>query len=97
MVAEFDRHAIKLPAHARRITILDPFSPYYETLLLLRLYAHDPTLQLDHARADDCRDFALQWSGRVLTDFRPPQGGREEVPFQRCSGIAGLRKSGSTT
>lgn len=73
-VAELDRHAVRVPTHARGITIQDPFSPEYETLLLLRLYAHDVTLQLDYARADDCRhDFVLRWSGRKLVEFRPPQ------------------------
>jgi hypothetical protein len=89
MVAEFDRHAVKLPTHARGITIQDPFSPDYETLLLLRLYAHDPTLQLDYARADDCRhDFALQWIDRSLVDFRPPQAEQEW-----CRSSAVLRSS----
>jgi hypothetical protein len=74
MVAELDRHAVKLPIHARGITIQDPFSLEYETLLLLRLYAHDPTLQLDYANADDCRhDFVLRWVGQGLVDFRSPR------------------------
>jgi hypothetical protein len=77
MVAELDQRAVKLPIHARGITIQDPFSPEYETLLLLRLYVHDPTLQLDYASTDDCRhDFALRWRGQALVDFRPPRAER---------------------
>jgi hypothetical protein len=78
MAEELDRQAVHLPLHARGITIQDPLSPEYETLLLLRLYTHDPTLQLDYAAVDDCRhDFVLRWSGQTLAEIRLPQAERE--------------------
>jgi hypothetical protein len=68
--ADLDRQGVNLPHGATVISIGDPFAGTYDLLFLLRLYARDPTLEVEHAEADDSSyGLVLKWSGAHLTGF----------------------------
>ena len=62
------RHPV-FPKGARVVAVNDPFTPDpYELVLLLRLYANDPTITVDHASQPNAaqRHPDLEWSGSLL-------------------------------
>jgi hypothetical protein len=69
---DLDRHHVVFPQGERVLVVNDPFTPQrYELLLLLRLYADDPSLEVDNAPTDDCTyQIMLRWDGSRLDRVR---------------------------
>lgn len=72
VAADLEQHHPVFPRGARVLAVNDPFTAArFDLVLLLRLYAHDPHLNVDHAAADDCTyDVVLQWNGTKLEPIR---------------------------
>jgi hypothetical protein len=67
VLAELDRLHPTLPLGTRLLAINDPLPHPYELLLLLRLYFHDGTLQVDHRDSNDLQhSYVLVWCGTTL-------------------------------
>jgi hypothetical protein len=72
VVTDLDRHSVRFPPSARVLAVNDPFSGEgYTLVILLRLYANDKSLDVHHARTDDCSyPVSLEWSGKQLKSIR---------------------------
>jgi hypothetical protein len=67
VLGQLDRLHPALPPGARLLVINDPLPHEYELLLLLRLYFHDDTLQVDHGKANDGgHQYVMEWCGTEL-------------------------------
>ena len=68
VLKDLNAKGVTIPSRERVLVIEDPFGAQgYDMLMLLRLYARDPALEVDHASADDGRHrVVLQFSGRRL-------------------------------
>jgi len=64
VLGELDRLHASLPRGARLLVVNDPLPHPYELLLLLRLYFHDPTLELDHGLSS--HQYVMIWCGTKL-------------------------------
>ena len=64
VLKDLNAKGVTIPGQERVLVIEDPFSGQgYDMLMLLRLYARDPALEVDHASADDGRHrVVLQFS-----------------------------------
>jgi hypothetical protein len=64
VLGELDRLHTSLPRGARLLVIKDPLPYPYELLLLLRLYFHDSTLELDQGNSG--YQYVMVWCGTTL-------------------------------
>jgi hypothetical protein len=64
VLGELDRLHPSLPPGARLLVIRDPLPHPYELLLLLRLYFHDSTLELDQGPSS--HQYVMVWCGTKL-------------------------------
>lgn len=64
VLGELDRLHTSLPRGARLLVIRDPLPHPYELLMLLRLYFHDNTLELDHGPSS--HQYVMVWCGTKL-------------------------------
>jgi hypothetical protein len=72
VLEDLNSKRVLIPSGARVLVIQDPFGAQgYDMLMLLRLYAHDPALEVDRGAADDTRhSVILQFSGPRLTQAK---------------------------
>jgi hypothetical protein len=64
VLGELDRLHTSLPRGARLLVIKDPLPHPYELLLLLRLYFHDSTIELDQGPSS--HQYVMVWCGAKL-------------------------------
>ncbi len=69
VLAELDRLHTNLPRGARLLVVNDPLPHPYELLLLLRLYFHDSTLELDQGNSNHAHAYVMIWCGTTLYLF----------------------------